>query len=341
VSGPANREGHHIFVDELTRFAEQTRDPRMSPIIGRVAAPLRVAVRGRHGVGRGVVAAALAGAGVTVVDDAATADVDVVVIAEALKPEDRAVLADGTKPRLTVLNKADLAGVGAGGPMATAQRRAADYRALTGVPTVPMVALLATAVVDDELIAALRVLGAEPADLSSTDAFLQTSHRLSGAVRARLLTTLDRFGIAHAVVALKEGADTASLPALLLRLSQLGRVVGQLATTGAEVRYRRVRSAVDELRALAVESRDGRLTEFLTRDDTVIAVMAAAVDVVEAAGLVVDPADRSAAHLHRAIEWRRYSCGPVGALHRRCGADISTGSLRLYGQTQRRAGGVG
>ena len=64
MSGPANKEGHHIFVDELTRFAEQTRNARLTPISRRIAGPLRVAVRGRDGVGRGTVAAALAGAGV-------------------------------------------------------------------------------------------------------------------------------------------------------------------------------------------------------------------------------------------------------------------------------------
>ena len=85
------------------------------------------------------------------------------------------------------------------------------------------------------------------------------------------------------------GADTASLPALLRRLSQVDRVVAQLTATGAAVRYRRVRSALAELRALAVQSGDERLTEFLSADDTVIAVMAAAVDVIEATGVDVDP----------------------------------------------------
>ena len=96
-----------------------------------------------------------------------TADVDVVVIAEVLKPEDRAVLAGSdAKPTLLCLNKADLTGYGAGGPMALAHRHAAHYRALTGVPTVPTVGLLATAVLDDELVCALRILTTEPADLT-------------------------------------------------------------------------------------------------------------------------------------------------------------------------------
>jgi len=51
---------------------------------------------------------------------------------------------------VTVLNKADLSGLGDGGPLARADRRAAACRALTGVPTVPMIALLAAAELDDE-----------------------------------------------------------------------------------------------------------------------------------------------------------------------------------------------
>jgi hypothetical protein len=327
-------EGEQIFVDALTRFAERSRNPRLPPIIRRIAAPLAVAVCGRDGVGRGAVAAALAAAGVTVTPNDSAADVHVVVIAEALKPEDLAILCAADRPALTVLNKADLTGSAAGGPLTLARRRAADYRALTGVPTVPMVAPLATATIDDELINALRALVRQPADLTSTDAFLQSEHPLPREVRRRLLNTLDRFGIAHAVVAIGEGADAAALPALLRRLSQLELVVAQLDAAGAPVRYRRVRSAMAELQALAVQSRDDRLTEFLCSDATVLAVMAAAVDVVEAAGVAVDRGDDPASHLRRAVHWRRYSGGPVGDVHRSCGADISRGSLRLLGRVR-------
>jgi hypothetical protein len=62
-------------------------------------------------------------------------------------------------------------------------------------------------------------------------------------------------------------------------------------------------------------------------------MMAAAVDVVEAAGLSVDRGDDPSSHLRRAAHWRRYSRGPVDALHRSCGADIARGSLRLLGRT--------
>jgi hypothetical protein len=286
-------------------------------------------VRGRDGVGRGCVATALAAGGVTVTADERVADVDVVVIAEVLKPEDRALLEAADRPTLTVLNKADLTGFGGGGPLVAAHRRAAEYRALTGVPTVPMVAQLATVDLDDDLVSALRALVAEPADLTSTDAFVRTEHRLPAELRRRLLDTLDRFGIAHAVLALGDGAAAAALPGLFRRLSQVDRVVAQLEATGAPVRYRRLRTAIAELQTLATQSGDDLLAEFLTTDETVIAVMAAAVDVVEAAGLAVDRGDDAAAHLRRAVHWRRYSRGPVNALHRSCGADICRGSLRL------------
>ena len=79
---------------------------------------------------------------------------------------------------------------------------------------------------DDELIAALRMLTAEPADLTSTDGFLSAEHSLPHSVRARLLDTLDLFGIAHGVLALRQGAEAAALPAVLRRLSQIDRVTG-------------------------------------------------------------------------------------------------------------------
>src|SRR3954447_9965552 len=327
-------EGHQIFADALARFAEQHHNPRLTPIIRHIAAPLCVAVLGRDGVGRGTVAAALAASGMTVTADATAADVHVLVIAEALKPEDRAWLAAADRPMLTVLNKADLAGLGDGGPLTRAHRRAADYRALTGVPTVPMVALLTTADLDEELMSALRVLVAEPADLTSTDAFVGSSHSLGPELRRRLLATLDRFGIARAVLALAEGADGATVSAVVRQASQVDRVVEHIEAAGASVRYLGMRSAITELRSLAVRFDDDRLIQFLSTDETVLAVMAAAVDVVEAAGVEVDRGDDAAAHLRRAVHFRRYGQGPVGALHRSCGADIARGSLRLLGRVR-------
>ena len=153
----------------------------------------------------------------------------------------------GAGPTLVVLNKADLAGFGAGGPIAVADRRAAEIQALTGVPTVPMVGLLAVAALDDELVTALHTLTAEPADLTSTDGFLSTGHSLPLSVRTRLLDTLDLFGIAHGVLALQQGSEAAVLPAVMRRLSQIDRVLARLAVVGAEVRYRRVRTALVQL----------------------------------------------------------------------------------------------
>lgn len=335
-----NREGCQIFVDALTQFAEQNRNPRLTPIIRRIAAPIRVAVRGRDGVGRGTVAAALTAAGVAVSADEAAADVNAVVIAEALKPEDRSMIRAAQGPALIILNKADLSGFGPGGPLAQAHRRAADYRAMTGVPAVSMIGLLATAALDDELVGALRTLVHAPADLTSTDAFVGCEHPLPREVRRRLLDTLDRFGVAHAVLAMGDraredpGADGAALPALLRRLSLVDRVVAYIDAAGAPIRYRRVRSAVAELQALAAQSGDEQLAEFLSTDDTVLAVMAAAVDVVESAGVRVDRGDDAAAHLHRAVYWRRYGRGPVDTLHRSCAADICRGSLRLLGRSR-------
>jgi hypothetical protein len=190
-----------------------------------------------------------------------------------------------------------------------------------------MVGLLAVAELDDELLGALRVLTTEPADLTSTDGFLAAEHSLPHAVRARLLDTLDLFGIALCVLALRQGADCAALAGLLRGRSRLDEVLAHVAATGAQVRYQRVQSALAVLRAMAAYR--PAVAEFLRDDDTVIAVMAAAVDVVTAAGLTVDPGDTAAAHLRRAQHWHRYSRGPVNALHRNCGADIRRGSLRL------------
>jgi hypothetical protein len=323
-------EGRQIFVDALTRFAEQHDMPRLRPIIARAAAPLRIAVMGRDGVGRGTVAAALSVPGMLVTADAAAADVRVVVIAETVKPEDQALLSVAGPPTVAVLNKADLSGLGNGGPLPRAYRRAADCQALTGVPTVPMVAPLATVGLDDELMRALRVLLGEPADLTSTDAFVSGAHSLTSQLRHRLLAALDRFGIACAVLALGEGANDTDVASALRRASQVDRVVERIEAAGAAARYQRLQAALAELHCLAIKSDE--VANFLSAENTVLAVMSAAVGVVEAAGMRVDRGDDAAAHLRRAVHWRRYSRGPVGALHRSCGADIARGSLLLLGR---------
>jgi hypothetical protein len=121
-------------------------------------------------------------------------------------------------------------------------------------------------------------------------------------------------------------------------MSGVDAVLNKIAVFGAKARYQRVLVAVAELEALAV-SRDeiaDSISGFLSRDNTVVARMAAAVDLAEAAGLDVDPVeldrDDAAAHLPRAVRWRRYSRGPVSDLHRACGVDIARGSLRLWSQ---------
>lgn len=327
----ATREGQHILTNELTRFAQRAGDSRITRLIEGLGGPLRVSVRGRDGVGRTTVAAALEAADLVVTD--ADAEVAVVVVAEALKPEDLAMMSD--IPVLVVLNKADLAGFGAGGPIAVADRRAADMQALTGAPTVAVVGMLASVALDEDLVAALGVLTTEPADLTSTDGFLAAEHSVPRSVRARLLDTLDLFGIAHGVLALAHGADADGLPAVMRRLSQVDRMVARLTAVGAEVRYQRMQSALASLRVLAARGVPG-VAEFLAGDDAVLAAMAAAVDVVEAAGLTVDDADDPPAHLQRALHWHRYSRGPVNHLHRGCGADISRGSLRLMRRAEGR-----
>ncbi|MGV0810857.1 hypothetical protein ABQF34_02740 [Mycolicibacterium boenickei] len=300
----------------------------MAEISARVSAPLSVEVRGRRGVGVSTVASALAAAGLVIAE---AGDVVVLVIAEVLKPEDKALLVElarAGRPALVVFNKADLAGSGPGGPLATAHRRAGQLRDLAAVPVVPMVASLAVAgALPPQLVAALRTLADEPADLTSADAFVDASHPVPRAVRVELLQRLDRFGIAHATLALSRGTDVETLHALLRGLSEVEQVRVAIDAVAAPVRYRRVQWALAELRAVG----GPEVGRFLAADDTVIAVMAAAVDVVRAEGLTVDPGTDRHAHLCRARHWRRYRDGPVNALHRRCGDDIVRGSLRLLG----------
>jgi hypothetical protein len=355
-------QGHQIFVDELARFAAEHADARVTAIAERAAAPVRVAVRGRRGVGRSTVARALDRAGsaseITVSspgcagDRSPDSDVDVIVYvtAEVIKPEDADSIAAAGRPVLAVLNKADLAGSLSGrigdGPVTAARTRCANLSALAGVPVEPMIGLLAVAALDDldsTLWAALGELAAHPGGAvsldGSFDGFLAANNPVPADVRLHLLDTLDLFGTALGIAAVRQGRTAAQVRALLRRMSRLDAVINKLSAVGAEVRYRRVLDAVVELEALAVgEAGIGeRISGFLSRDDTVVARMAAAVDVAEAAGLEVGPvfADRDdpAAHLPRAARWQRYSRGPVSDLHRACGADIARGSLRLWSQT--------
>lgn len=307
------------FIDELARYTAQTDDERCAGIAERLNAPMRVAVCGRRGVGRRTVARALTRAGVAVTPSQDDADLQVYVIAEVVKPEDRDAVATARRPVLAVLNKIDVAA----GPISA-----------LGVRVEPMVAMLAVAVLDglldDTMWAALRLLASRPADVSSPDGFLAAAHPLPVQLRRRLLATLDLFGVIRATAAIGSGASTASVQARLRRLSRIDAVVAAIAAAGAAVRYQRLLDAIAELEAMAVT--DSSVAAFLARDETVIARMAAATDVVEAAGLHVDRCDSPAAHLRRAVRWQRYGRGPVASVHRACGADIAKGSLRLWSQ---------
>lgn len=369
-------QGHQIFVDELARFAADCADQRVATIAERAAAPLRVEVDGRRGVGRATVARALGGSGSGIAVQVAGAassgadvpielpgDVLVYVVAEAVKPEDSAAIAAADAPVVAVVNKADLAGSlsGRGGdePLVAARALCGELAARVGVPMDPMIGVLALASLTDlqadgpggSLWAALTTLAAHPggAGLDGSFAgFLTIDHPddspLPVQARERLLAALDLFGIALGIAAARQGRTAGQVRALFRRTSGIDNVLSRIAVAGAEARYQRVLCAVAELEALAVGDRalGERIAGFLSRDDTVVARMAAAVDLAEAAGLDPDgPGSPDmngaghrdpAAHLPRAVRWQRYSRASSSDLHRACGADIARGSLRLWSQ---------
>jgi hypothetical protein len=298
-------------------------DPRCAAIARRLATPLRVAVSGRRGVGRSTVAHALAQAGnlrgtITLTTSSA-ADVDLYVLADAIKPEDRVAIGAARRPLLAVLNKSDLiatteSGCHPHGPTIAARARCVQLSAPAGTSIEPVVGILAVDGLDDALWSALRALAG--------------GHPVDAELRRRLVDTIDEFGVAQATAAIRRGATRADVVALLWNLSCIDEVVDKIEALGAPVRYQRVLDAVAELETLAVTDR--RIREFLSRDDTVVARMMAAVDVVEAVGMDVERGDTAAAHLRRAVHWQCYRRGPVAATHRACGADIVRGSLRLW-----------
>lgn len=250
---------------------------------------LGVSVDGRPGAGRRTIAAALRARGVQVVT--AAPDVRVRVTVETLKPED---VYDDAIPTVVVQNKADLT------------------EAAYGLRVVGLLALVDR--LDDEEVEALRVLVHHPADMTSADAFMSCPHQLTREVRERLLARLDRFGIANAVLAFSDGVEPAAVAARLTALSNIDGVLHAIRAAAAPVRYRRL-----------TEKHCGADLS----DNTVLDLMSAAVDVVEAAGVTVDRGDRLEDHRRRALHWARYARGPVTALHRSCAADIVRGSLRL------------
>ncbi|WP_328350054.1 hypothetical protein OG976_14755 [Mycobacterium sp. NBC_00419] len=290
-------------------------------------AATRVAVAGRAGCGRRTVSRVLSAAGVEVVAPDQAHDVGVYVLAETAKPEDLAALAAAVRPCVAVLNKADLTGFGGRGPVAAAAQRCERLQGGIGLPVLPLAGLAALAALDDSVVdeaamAALRTLIAEPANLGCTDGFVAGEHALAPHVRARLLAGLDLFGIAHAVRAVRDGADRAGVRAALRRASAVDGLLSAIDRLSAAARYRRL------VGGLAADS--------LGDDAVVGARMAAAIEVVEADGMRVDRTGTEEALLRRARDWQRYIRGPVSRLHQSCGADIVRGSLRLW----ERAGGV-
>lgn len=289
--------GQAVISDRVARFAREADDPRLVAIARAAARPVTVTVRGRPGVGHGSVARALTDAGVPVCPDG---DVDVYVVAEVVKPEDHAAIGAST---LLVQNKADLCAAVPG--------------------SVPMIAHLALARLDEAMVAELRLMAAGPCELGSIDDVV------TGPIRALLLETLDLSGIAEAIRAVRAGSDVRRA---LWKRSGVDGVVAALTPMLAEAAYRRARSAAAALEAIAAT--DGNLatpiTDFLRCDDTVLGFMAAAVEVMQAAGMIVDPGDSGAAHLRRATLWDRYRREPVGAMQRSCAGDIVRGSLRLW-----------
>lgn len=318
-------QGHQLFADGLTRLAAEVSEPRLTAIAAGVDAPLRVAVHGRRGVGRRTVAAALAAAGVRIAGDDAVgdkdADITVRVVAEVVKPEDiAAVRATRPRPVLVLLNKADLSG----------HCDIADVVAATRAPAEPMSALFALAALDgrldDGLWAACRLLAEQPADLRSAERFVSGPHRVPRPVRERLCAVLDVSGIVRVLEPARRGATAGAASALLRRHSGVEAVLARLAVLGAELRHRRIAEAAARLAALAV-GRDsaGRIDEFLVRDSTVAARMAAA-------AAVVGPPDEPA--LSRARRWQAHRDAPVDAARRACAADIARGSLRAWATTR-------
>lgn len=299
------------LIAELSAHADATGRSALRPVIDELSRPIRVHTVGRPGVGRRTLTAALHDAGLTVVQ--ARPDVEVLVIAETAKPEDCRISAAADGPLVIALNKADVLG-------AALPDRIELIRRVTGVPVIAVSALLATAALDDALVAALRVLAAEPADLSSTDAFCAVPHPVDTAIRARLLAVLDLRGIAESTAAIRSGADAGVLTALLRRMSNIDEVIAGVRAATAPLRYRRLCASMTRLWALAVRTADQQLEAVLSGDTAVRAAMDAAAEVVGAVG----PGDP----LWRAVRWQRYSRGPVNALHRRCGADLARAALR-------------
>jgi hypothetical protein len=302
------------------------------------AARATVAVHGRPGVGTGAVVAALEALGGfevnggELVNGGEPPDVTLRVVADAVKPEDvSAVQQAGRGPVLVALTKADTHALGPGGPVETARRHCAALAAAAGAPVLPVAGLLAVAaldpaVLDEQLITALRVLAGEPADLRTAEAFVHGTHSVCADVRRQLVQALDLFGIAHAVVTLRNdpAAGVGEVQDVLRRVSEIDGLAHRIAELAAPARYRRLREALEALEFAAIT--DAATAAALQSDEVVLTTMAVALDVLAAAGV----ADGPTGHLDRARHWQRYARGPVAALHRSCARDLTAGELVLW-----------
>jgi hypothetical protein len=186
--------------------------------------------------------------------DPVPADIDVHVFVETLNTDDLAALRSAVRPTVAVLNKADLSGFRGDGPMMAATRRCRELHRAFAMPARPLSALLAVAatdpaVLDAELFDALRTLVTAPTAVSDT-------------ARLRLASSLDLFGTACAMSAVRAGAGRGGVSALLRAVSGIDEVCDEIDRAGAVVRYRR----------LTADSGFG--------DDAVLTRMAAAAEVV-------------------------------------------------------------
>ncbi|MBB4855357.1 hypothetical protein HNP40_002758 [Mycobacteroides chelonae] len=351
--------GFEVFRATLDRFATRPEvrqvhgGQRIHDVAVRAGDPLRVTVRGRAGVGVTSVIAALGralpvedGPGHALVEvpipsESLMADVDIVVFAEALKPEDRAVLEVSNAPKVLILNKADLTDPGtARGPWTAAVERCAQYRAETRVPTLPLSAHVPLVTVDDGMVEALKLMVDSPADSSSVDAFVACTHEVPVAMRQRLLHELDLYPMGCAIGALRQVPSLAApgLTSLLRDLSGIDAVVDAIRAAVAQGWYRRMRTVLTELRKIgATGVLPMQIDSFLNSDDVVVAAMQCAVDAATAAGIPVERSDHAEDHRYRAEHWRRFAAGPVNATYAAMGTDIVRGSLRLWRQAGGRA----
>jgi hypothetical protein len=283
------------------------------------------------------------------------ADIDMWAFTEMFKPEDHTALNDIRRPRVVVLNKADLlradsawaGSVGGGlpelgcGSLAAAVRHCEKLRRQTGVEVHPLASLAAIAGCDeavvDNSLAALQVLLTDPVDLGSTDGFLDSHHVLPKNVRARLLTELDLHGIAQALSVLRRGGARQAIMSALRGGSGIDDVLSALDRASSAIDYRRIIAAIGVLEVHAARPGDRNLPAFLCSDEVVAVRMVAAREVLRAAGfnpggLEFDGLECGGLEPDKAVDaavsWQRSARGFLTPLYRACAADLVRGLLR-------------